>query len=98
MRVELRPEAQRDVVELALFYDQQSQGLGDYFLRSFHTDAAKLSYEAGSHALHFGLHYKSCSRFQASIYYRMRDNVVEVVAVLDSRRDPEALRKVLTNR
>ena len=31
MRVELRAEARHDLVEGAWFYEQQCEGLGDYF-------------------------------------------------------------------
>lgn len=74
MRVELRAEARRDLVEGALFYEQQRDGLGDYFTDRLFEDLGRFETEASIHATVFGLH----------------RTVIDVVAILDCRRDPDA--------
>jgi plasmid stabilization system protein ParE len=91
MHVELRVEARQDLVEGALFYEQQREGLGDYFTDCLFDDLARLEREAGIHATVFGLHRKLSKRFPFAIYYRVEGSVIDVVAILDCRRDPEVI-------
>lgn len=86
MHVELRVEARDDLIDGALFYEQQRQGLGDYFADCLFED---LEREAGIHEIVFGLHRKLSKRFPFAIYYRTEESAVDVVAILDCRRDPD---------
>ena len=95
MRVELRVEARRDLLEGAWFYEQQRQGLGDYFTDRLFEDLERLEGEAGVHEMTFGLHRKLSRRFPFAIYYRIETSVIDVVAVLDCRRDPESIERRL---
>ena len=89
MRVELRVEARHDLLEGAWFYEQQREGLGDYFTDCLFEDLDRLEREAGIHEKVFGLHRKLSKRFPFAIYYRVEESVVDVVAILDCRRDPD---------
>ncbi len=91
MRVELRVEARHDLAEGALFYEQQREGLGDYFLDGLFEDLDRLESEAGIHAIIYGLHRKLSKKFPFAIYYRVEKLVIDVVAILDCRRDPDAI-------
>ena len=91
MRVELRVEARRDLLEGALFYEQQREGLGDYFTDCLFEDLDRLEREAGIHGTVFGLHRKLSKRFPFAIYYRIEESLIDVVALLDCRRDPDAI-------
>ena len=91
MHVELRVEARQDLIEGALFYEQQREGLGEYFTDCLFEDLHRLDREAGIHATVFGLHRKLSKRFPFAIYYRIAESVVDVVAILDCRRDPDAI-------
>lgn len=95
MRVELRTEARRDVVAGAVFYEQQREGLGGYFTDQVFEDLARLEREAGIHERVFGLHRKLSRRFPFAIYYLVSGGTVDVVAILDCRRDPDAIAKRL---
>jgi len=100
MRVELRVEARRDLVKGALFYEQQREGLGNYFTDCLFEDLDRLESEAGIHAIVYGLHRKLSKKFPYAIYYKVENPVVDVVAILDCRRDPDAIAESLrrTNR
>lgn len=89
MRVELRVEARHDLIDGALFYEQLRQGLGDYFTDCLFEDLERLEREAGIHEIVFGLHRKLSKRFPFAIYYRAEESVIDVVAILDCRRDPD---------
>ena len=91
MNVELRVEARNDLVEASAFYDAQRDGLGDYFIDCLFSDLEKLESEAGIHETAYGLHRKLSERFPFAIYYRVADPVIDVVAILDCRRDPDAI-------
>jgi hypothetical protein len=91
MRVELRVEARRDLLEGALFYERQREGLGDHFTDCLFEDLDRLEKEAGIHATVFGLHRKLSKRFPFAIYYKIDDLVIDVVAILDCRRDPDTI-------
>ncbi len=90
MHVALRLEARHDLIEGALFYDRQREGLGDYFTDCLFEDLARLEREAGVHAKVYGLHRKLSKRFPFAIYYRVEGSLVDVVAILDCRRDPDS--------
>ncbi len=96
MKIRILTSASRDLVEGYLFYEQQSEGLGDYFLNSLYSDIDSLLVSAGVHATHFGKYHRLLSkRFPFAVYYRVEDSVVKVYAVLDSRRSPAWTRKKL---
>ncbi len=95
MHVELRVEARDDLVEASAFYDAQRDGLGDYFIDCLFSDLEKLESEAGIHEIAYGLHRKLSKRFPFAIYYRVTDPIIDVVAILDCRRDPDAIARRL---
>lgn len=95
MRVELRIEARRDLLEAALFYDRQREGLGDQFTDSLFEDLERLEREAGVHEVVFGVHRKLSRRFPFAVYYRVEGSVVDVVAILDCRQEPGAIERRL---
>lgn len=91
MRVELRVEARRDLLEGAWFYEQQREGLGTYFTDRLFEDLVRLEREAGIHESVFGFHRKLSQRFPYAIYYKISASIIYVVAVLDCRREPASI-------
>ena len=96
MHVELRVEARDDLTDAAAFYESRRHGLGDYFIACLFSDLSELESEAGIHEVAYGLHRKLAERFPFAIYYRVADPVIDVVAILDCRRDPAWIRRRLT--
>lgn len=71
------------------FYNRQSKELGDYFFDNLITDIESLSFYAGIHIKENGFYKMLSKRFPYSIYYHfVSDNTVEIVAVLDQRKNP----------
>lgn len=91
MRVQIVDEAMHDLVDGSRFYERQSSGLGDYFLNTLFSDIDSLHLYGGIHSVHFGYHRLLSRRFPYAVYYRIESDTVQVFAVLDCRRDPQAL-------
>jgi len=96
MKIELLDAAEKDLIEGFEFYDRQSKGLGDYFLDTIFSDIESLHIYAGVHALHFGYHRLLSKRFPFAIYYRINNNIIQIYAILDCRRNPAWIRERLS--
>jgi plasmid stabilization system protein ParE len=79
------------------FYEQQQAGIGEYFLDSLSADIDALLIYAGvqAKAPESQLHRMLATRFPYAIYYTLNANTATVVAVLDTRQDPEWVRSKL---
>lgn len=98
MKVRLLDEAEQDLEDGQAFFERQSPGLGGYFVRRLLEDLRALRTTAGIHAIEHGYFRAISERFPYKIYYKVEGTYVMVVAIVDSRRDPAAIRDDLTNR
>jgi hypothetical protein len=71
-----------------LFYEAQSDGLGDYFAACLRADIEGLKVSAGIHRQFFGFHRLLSRVFPHGIFYTLERNEVNILAVIDLRRDP----------
>lgn len=88
-------EATQDIEQARDSYNEQEQGVGDYFSDSITTDILKLQRLSGIHAQHFEFFRMLGSTFRFGIYYRERDNDTQVIAILYLRRNPKWIRRQL---
>lgn len=89
MNIVVTESASDDIAEGYLFYEEQYRGLGDYFEASILADLRSLVIYAGVHEIHFGIYYrKIANRFPYAIYYTVENDVIQVYAVADTRRNP----------
>ena len=95
MTIEVLEDAKEDLVAGYHFYEEQSPGLGSYFLDSVFADIDSLFLYAGIHRVVYGSHRCLASRFPFAIYYRVEGDVVRVRAVIDCRRRPASIRRRL---
>jgi len=95
VRVTILDAAERDLEEGYRFYERQSLGLGSYFLDSLYSDIDSLSYFAGIHPTFFGYHRLLSKRFPFAVYYKIVEDKVLVLAVLDCRQTPSWIREKL---
>ena len=93
--IELLDEAKDDLVVGHHFYEDQSPGLGSYFLDSLFADVDSLLLYAGIHRIVYGSHRALGGRFPYAIYYRVEAGVIRVRAVIDCRRSPAWSRRRL---
>jgi hypothetical protein len=80
------------------FYDQMEAGVGDYFWDNLIADIESLIIYAGIHNKKYGFYRMFSKRFPYAIYYEIKDRIAYVVAVLPMRRDPEWIKKKVTER
>jgi plasmid stabilization system protein ParE len=98
-KVQIAPSAEGDLLDGYAFYERQEPGVGDYFLQSVASDIESLGLYAGIHAKsHLGMYRTVSKRFPFSIYYQFDGYTATVAAVLDARRNPKTLRRVLSKR
>jgi plasmid stabilization system protein ParE len=95
MKAVILPSAMDDLAEGFLFYENQQEALGDYFLDSIFGDIDSLNVHGGIHRKVFGFHRLLAKRFPYGIYYEIERNEIRVRAVLDCRRDPKWIRQKL---
>jgi len=96
MKVRIEAPACNDLVQGYTFYEQNEEGLGEYFLASLYSDIESLRILGGIHPKgHMSLHRALSSKFPFAIYYAVQGEEVAVKAVLDCRRNPSWIRKKL---
>ena len=91
-------EAANDIERGIDFYNSIENGIGLYFRDSIIADLRRLGLYFGEHRIHLGFFRALSSRFPYAIYYRDKDDIRQVVAVLDLRRSPKWIRETLTER
>jgi plasmid stabilization system protein ParE len=84
--------AQADLGQGFDFYEDQSPGVGTYFLESLFSDIDALRLYAGIHRSVYGFYRVLSKRFPYAIYYSLANETVFVWAVLDCRQDPASIR------
>lgn len=95
MKIEVLTSAKEDLFSGYLFYEIQDPGIGDYFLDSISSDIDSLLIHHGHHRKFFGFYRLIAKTFPFSIYYRVVEHTIFVDAVIDQRRNPESIRKLL---
>ena len=94
----LLKEAAEDLEEGRLFYDLQEEGVGDYFFDCLISDLESLRFYSGIHSKKFSYYRMFSKRFPFAIYYEIDKDIVQVVAVLDMRRNPSVIKSKLGKR
>jgi hypothetical protein len=96
MRVRLLASALNDLAGGRVFYEQQGEGLGDYFFDSVFADIDSLALYGGIHAMALGFHRLLTRRFPYAVYYKMQaEGQVVVYRVLDCRQHPARTKRAL---
>ena len=89
MKVRILTSAFNDLAAGREFYEDQGEGLGDYFLNSLFSEIDSLALYGGIHPKLMGHHRLLARRFPYAVYYKMdADGCAVVFRVLDCRQDP----------
>lgn len=88
MTIDVLDSAEEDMLHAMHFYEQQSHGLGSYYLDSIISDIESLYIYVGIHIKIWGYHRLLSKRFPYSIYYKVVDETIFIYAVLDNRMQP----------
>lgn len=95
MRIKVLSSAVEDLHLGRVFYEDQGEGLGEYFFDSIFSDIDSLLLYAGIHPKVFGYHRLLSKRFPYAVYYTIENDLAVVWRVLDLRRDPDRIRRAL---
>ncbi len=93
--VSILDEAIDDLEQGQRFYNAQQEGIGGYFATSLLDDISTLSISAGIHLKQFGYYRLLSRKFPFAVYYQIYRSIVQVVAVLDMRRNPDSIKRIL---
>ena len=63
MKIEILSSAMSDLMEGRQFYEEQGEGLGEYFFDSLFSDIDSLTLYAGIHPIFYGYHRMLSKRF-----------------------------------
>lgn len=95
MNIKILNDAQNDIAKAILFYENQKEKLGEYFLDCIMSDIESLY-------IYYGIHFRVKSyfrllskRFPFAVYYKFDKNFIYIYAVLDCRQNPILLNKRL---
>jgi hypothetical protein len=95
VKIEVLTHAKEDLFDDYIFYERQDSGIGDYFLDSLSADIESLLIHYGHHREFYGFHRMIARVFPFFIYYRVLDETIFVDAVVDQRRNPESIKRLL---
>ncbi len=98
MRIRVLNGAKEDLWDGFLFYERQERGIGDYFMDSISADIDSLLIRHGYHRQVFGFHRMIARTFPFCIYYRIKGEFILVDAVLDQRKNPCSIQRLLGGR
>src|SRR5262245_12482106 len=91
LTVALTAEAEADLDEAAQWYEERSAGLGEDFVSQVRTTLELIGDNPELYGeVHPGIRRARVKRFPYGVFYRLRENRVEVVAVFHDHRDPSA--------
>ncbi|MGH8613689.1 MAG: type II toxin-antitoxin system RelE/ParE family toxin [Gammaproteobacteria bacterium] len=89
VEVRLRPEAEQDLSDAALWYERQRTGLGKQFLDEVVAIFATIAETPAMYpTVHRNTRRAVVHRFPFSVYYRVEDTEVVIVAAMHGSRDP----------
>ena len=90
----IRPEAEVDIEEAALWYEKQSKGLGHEFLDEVEKAYKTILENPSLYPLvHRDTHRALIHRFPFGIFYRIERGFIVIIAVMHGSRNPKRWQK-----
>jgi plasmid stabilization system protein ParE len=92
----VRPKAERDVAEARDWYEKEQEGLGDQFLTAVQQGYLRIQQNPELHAFEYrDIRRIMTDRFPYNIFYRVKSDEIEVIAVMHGHRHPRTWRSRL---
>lgn len=98
MKLIIEDDAKQDLRDGFHFYEEDEPGAGWYFLDNIQAELHSLTSISGVHRKRFGFHFYASKRFPHGIYYLTDQDCLRIAAIIDSRRSPRIIRKILRTR
>lgn len=87
--IRVRRRAELDIDEAFAWYELRGEGLGDAFLRALEACFARIVRHPESHVVAHGrVRRARLHRFPYGIYYTIREDFIDILAVYHGRRRP----------
>ena len=86
--VRVRRRAELDVDEAYAWYEARAEGLGEAFLRAVEACFARMVRHPEAHVVHGRVRRARLHRFPYGVYYVIREDFIDVLAVYHGRRRP----------
>jgi plasmid stabilization system protein ParE len=94
VEVRLRPEAERDLVDAATWYEERRPGLGRQFLEEARAVLSFISETPlAYHVVHRRARRALMRRFPFGIFYLIEPDQVVVIGILHGSRDPNSWKR-----
>ena len=94
LKVFFRPEAETDIEEAAIWYENQRPGLGDEFLDELRSLCKTISENPAIYpVVHRSTRRALIRRFPFGVYFRIEDEQVIVFAIIHGSRHPRRWRQ-----
>ena len=95
MTIAISRSAHDDLLDGYRFYKIHGQPVAEAFFGTVLSEIDSLAIFAGTHRKVWGFHRALIKRFPFAIYYKVEDDTVRVLRVLDCRRNPKWIRDAL---
>jgi hypothetical protein len=93
------PEIEEDVLAGYAWYERNSPGLGEEFLRVFYASANEIPRNPFIFTkVHRNFHRRLLKRFPYAIYFMIEDNQIVVCGLFHAARNPRTIKLKLYNR
>jgi len=87
--IRVRQRAEADIVDAYAWYDARAIGLGEAFLRAVDACMARIARDPEAYVIvHERVHRARLRRFPYSVFYVIREDALDVLAVYHGRRRP----------
>jgi plasmid stabilization system protein ParE len=94
VEVRLRPEAEQDLLETALWYEANEPGLGSRFLDQVQATLSDIANQPAAYTVvHASVRRALVKRFPFGVFYTIEDDGAVVIAVLHGSRHPRTWRQ-----
>lgn len=97
--IKFRPELEEDALNAYYWYEEKAAGLGEDFIRIFYASITEIQRNPFSHKkIYKNFRRKLLRRFPYSIYYLIQDNMITVIGLFHTARNPGRIRNKLNSR
>lgn len=96
-RLVIQPQAEMDVADAVVWYEDQGAGLGNQLLDEIESVMERVAHSPFQFPqIRNEVRRALLRRFPYSVYFRVSDETVDIIAVLHQHRDPKTWQKRIT--
>ncbi len=94
--LKVRPKANNDISEIALFYEERSPGLGTDFILCLDATIERIKRNPLIYSKYYKEYHRALlRRFPFGVFFIVHNDLISVVSVMDLRQDPNKIKSSL---